>query len=344
MKKFIILFSLFIFQIINAQIVSEITVPAGAISMNVELYGGRGGRAEVEAPKPFSSGTVNSVALGGQSMGVNIKLNIGNGASQIPVGSNLRLIKGTQGEDRINYILLGSDFATGGGGGGSALLVKKPNITTWEIVAVSGGGGGAYAGMVAYIPVDRSNGVNGDYFSSYYPTFGSYGSGNNGGQGGQGGGVNEVLSGGGGGAFSDGSANILPFCSDGGRGKLGFPDGAPRSGCFISGGSGFGSGGGSYGASGGGGGYNGGGGGGEFSGGGAGSGYLNPNYNYLVRYCSLSSEINGDVKVNFEFTECNNAQITLNPAVTTKPTCVGANDGSATVSANFTLPNNATTT
>ncbi|GGG03852.1 hypothetical protein GCM10011344_00230 [Dokdonia pacifica] len=250
------------------------------------VRGGDGGRAEV----------CDCKAGGGNGAITEATITIGSNTSagQIPAGTELRLIVGGKGTDEIRSGCFAG--STGSGGGGTAVLA---NINaTWEIIAVAGGGGGAYQGHF-FGCVDKQHGQGGRSTISGGNGEGSVpGAGGLNGQGADGGGSGiedwRDHSGGGGGAFSDGTGdNSVNQDTHPMGGKKGFPSGgAGGTEDDYEGGWGFGGGGASDEGAGGGGGYSGGGGGSEFNNGGGGGSYINPLYTSNVNIISGGNDNN----------------------------------------------------
>ncbi len=240
--------------------VQDFIIPDGSYnSIEFVLRGGDGGRARLG----------DCESEGGDGATIKTSILIGTGSNQFPVGTPIRFIVGEKGQDYEFDVPV--TFANGGGGGGSAVLAYKNG--EWVIIAAAGGGGGAYQGAAGFC-VASQKGQGGRATNAGGAGAGEYaGNGGGNGHGGDGGGLilNGDLSGGGGGAFSDGKGNASR------EGKAGYPDGG-AGGTFglnsdgSNGGWGFGGGGGGEEAGGGGGG-----GGAENNGGGGGS-YVHPTY------------------------------------------------------------------
>ncbi|MBL4587373.1 MAG: hypothetical protein JKX84_10005, partial [Flavobacteriales bacterium] len=165
--------------------------------INLEIRGGGGGAA-FSGPSAKEEGGVGTTVFG--------KILIGNEPGQIPLGSELRIIIGEQGETHglldgvsLNYVEIA------GGGGGSAVFLKRPGETNYTLLMVAGGGGGAsshafggFSGKAGSLTTDGTNGGSGYFFGI---SFGGGAGGQNGFRGNSYTNSGNMISGGGGGAF-----------------------------------------------------------------------------------------------------------------------------------------------
>ncbi len=238
-------------------------VPSGTEGYYLFLHtrGGDGGKA-----------TDSALKRGGMGADLRAGFKIGNGTSEIPVGSTIRFIVGGKGKN--------SDSRGAGGGGGTAVAVQRPNTTSWDLLLVAGaggGGGGAYKGDPGRTGTSGGDGKNNGY---------------DGGKNGQGASNGYHGGGNGGGALATSKVRTH---SDGKEGEKSGSEREPIGGAGgtqkVDGGYGFGGGGagrkdsdwGQWMMGGGGGGYSGGGGGGNGGGkggggGGGGGSFLNGKY------------------------------------------------------------------
>ncbi|MEL7118692.1 MAG: hypothetical protein AAFO07_04605, partial [Bacteroidota bacterium] len=165
-----------------------------------ELRGADGGWGKVD----------DCISGGGNGATVTFDIKIGTEEGEVPPGTLIRFIVGEKGDD---YGLRGHDFtglASGAGGGGTAVLANIDD--EWVILGVAGGGGGAYQGMLFSACIDSRPGEGGRAGTSGGDSTGDYSAdGGSNGQGGEGGGDKTFdwsdYSGGGGGAFSEGTGN-----------------------------------------------------------------------------------------------------------------------------------------
>ncbi len=278
-----------------------VNLPASVYALRLLAKGGDGGVAD-------GRGDCNGNGGVGATIEQTFRLS-SEGMGLVP-GSTLRFIVGGAGESPSTNDLTRALGA--GGGGGTGILLKPPTSGGFGLLIAAGGGGGGYSGTAFGDCVTKRNGGGGSVSFS-----GSSGSGNNAGSGGgpgnggNRGGLTGILSGGGGGANTQGQDIDCAFTSDRGGGKAGGQTGGQggiscTSAFSMDGGFGYGGGGAGKeaGAGGGGGGYAGGGGGGEEGGGGGGGSYYNLSYPGLLATntssgSNTSSPANGLARYQF---------------------------------------------
>ncbi|MCB0524581.1 MAG: hypothetical protein H6576_18300 [Lewinellaceae bacterium] len=242
----------------------------------LEAKGADGGWIEYTYKDRFNAIRTQRVQAG-EGATVSAVYSIGTGLGEIPPLSTLRMLVGKRGEWSKHDLLTPGQYG-GGGGGGTAILISKDRGTSWQILMVAGGGGGAGVqfmnGQLTNRPgIPASDEEYGSAGDTQNPTAtpGKRGYG--------GGSVN--MSGGGGGAYSDGEhlSGVLYYGNAGWKdaklaseplGGLGGIQEKTRKGGWGFGGGGSGDLGG-----GGGGGYSGGGAAQPGNGGGGGGSYLN---------------------------------------------------------------------
>lgn len=256
-----------------------VNLPAAVYALRLVAKGGDGGVAD-------GRGDCNGNGGVGATIVQTFRLSP-EGAGLIP-GSTLRFIVGGAGESPSTNDLTRALGA--GGGGGTGILLKTPTSGGFGLLMAAGGGGGGYSGTAFGACVTKRNGGGGSVsFSGSSGSGNNAGSGGSPGNGGNRGGLTGILSGGGGGANTQGQDIDCAFTSDRGGGKAGGQTGGQggiscTSAFSMDGGFGYGGGGAGKeaGAGGGGGGYAGGGGGGEEGGGGGGGSFYNIIYPGLL--------------------------------------------------------------
>ncbi len=260
--------------------------------LNLEVEGADGGWIEYNYYDRFRSTRTQRVN-GGQGATISATFEIGPGAGQIPPGAHLRFIVGNRAE-REKIDVVPAEGIGAGGGGGTGVLLSKDRGTTWHIILVAGGGGGGAIKMEED-DIKSSQGLPGvteQTNTSHTYTRQVKASGNTGD-----GGEFPLLTGGGGGAFTDGKFENgrLYYGNAGwknrnfGEQPLGGLGGTHRE--SRDGGWGFGGGGSGNKGGGGGGGYSGGGAGLPGYGGSGGSSYVET---MVARALNVSKQQNGD--------------------------------------------------
>ncbi len=322
----------------HAQNYSDITIPVGVEKIAFEVGGANGGTVAIR--DVFSNRLCEG--YGGNGALTKASFKVGNNANDLNPGGIIRMIIGTKGRDIYKSAPFGVEKAAGAGGGGSALYYKAPLSNTWQMLVVSGGGGGGYVGMLGGFCINQSDGTRARFTQAGFSGLGAGiivgGQGGDNGNGGGGGGLLgvEFASAGGGGAFSNGTTNLL--C---GAGMAGIVNGIPTGGAGgcngSNGGGGFGGGGSGSLGGGGGGGYSGGGGGGEGFGGGGGGSFLS-NFALLSFAVTQNTNSVGSISYNFFYSSCNGHSITSSIGNIVAPSCNGGNNGSATVNYTSTVP------
>lgn len=190
-------------QLVSAQQESylDLVVPKQD-SLNLlilEAEGGDGGWIEYTYIDRFGAPRMQRVSAG-EGATVSANYRIGKGFNDIPPGSTLRVIAGNRGQ-WAKYDLLPDGNFGAGGGGGTAILLSKDNGLSWQLLLVAGGGGGAGVHKqneeIKYHPGQPgSSGEDGSGSGQLHEIVegGTRGSG----------GQSTSLTGGGGGAFTDG--------------------------------------------------------------------------------------------------------------------------------------------
>lgn len=258
----------------------------------LEVEGSDGGWIEYTYIDRFNMTRTQRVN-GGEGATVSAGFRIGNGLGDIRPGAILRMIIGKRGQ-WAKYDLLEDGSYGAGGGGGSAVLISKDNGQSWNVLLVAGGGGGAGVDKSTK-GIDNNPGQPGNSedrgtgggSQNEIAVGGMFGSG----------GASVGYSGGGGGAFGDGTHDpgTLHY------GNAGWKDhklsGTPLGGIggtqnkTRNGGWGFGGGGSGDQSGGGGGGYSGGGAGNTGHGGGGGGSFIESS---IVFPINSNKQQNGD--------------------------------------------------
>jgi len=127
----------------DSEMFHDYVVPSldSLVNLILEVEGADGGWIEFTYTDRFNMARTQRVN-GGEGATVSAKFNIGNNLGDIPPGAILRMIIGQRG-DWAKYDLLENGNYGAGGGGGSAILISKTNGKNWNVLLVAGGGGGA---------------------------------------------------------------------------------------------------------------------------------------------------------------------------------------------------------